>query len=141
MTPKPKPTEQPTVDKLTEEQLGEFIHRFIQLKGYTYGFWNGEVVQAKLTDIVDVLKAIGYKSPDEIPAIERAAMERVLKELRDRVAIEFKKSMEESRQEPFDASNLNDEHKILWKGHANAYSEVISEIDRESELLGKGDEG
>ena len=50
--------------------------------------------------------------------------------LRQAVAVEYKKSTEEAHRRPFDAAHLNKEHRILWRGHASAYSEVLSHIDQ-----------
>lgn len=52
-----------------------------------------------------------------------------LRELRRVIAIEYREAMEDSEANPFGVENLDYEHKILWKGHASAYREVISYID------------
>lgn len=61
----------------------------------------------------------------------------VLREVKEALQIEFKKANLESERDPFDAANLNDEHHILWKGEANAYSETIQYLNRLLELSGQ----
>lgn len=49
--------------------------------------------------------------------------------IRQAVAVEYKKAVSESNQTPFQEDNLNEEHHILWKGETNAYSETLSYLD------------
>lgn len=65
----------------------------------------------------------------ELRAVACKAEDEILKLMRARIAIEYKKAITESDRQPFPSEKLNKEHKIIWRGHANAYSEVLSDID------------
>ena len=59
-----------------------------------------------------------------------AAYRETLKMVRKSVAIEYKKAVDEAYANPFPGEKLNKEHRLLWLGTSNGYSEVLSEIDR-----------
>jgi hypothetical protein len=54
-------------------------------------------------------------------------------EMRRILSIEYNKANDEAWSNPFKNERLDREHLLLWRGHANAYSETISYIDQ---LLG-----
>ena len=63
-------------------------------------------------------------------AVAEAAYRETLKMVRKSVAIEYKKAVDEAYANPFPGEKLNKEHRLLWLGTSNGYSEVLSEIDR-----------
>ena len=55
-----------------------------------------------------------------------------LADIRQAVAIEYKKAIDESETRPFQVESLDYEHRLLWKGKANAYSEMLSFLDEQA---------
>jgi len=70
-------------------------------------------------------------------AVAREAERCTLEQVREKVAIELRKSIVESAANPFPVENLNKEYKLLWRGHANGLSDFLSEIDNSLQELKK----
>jgi hypothetical protein len=64
----------------------------------------------------------------DMKEVEQAKQE-TIQEFRKAIAIEYHKAVIESKSCPFPNDNLNNEHKLLYKGHANAYSETLVYLD------------
>lgn len=109
--------QKPPKDRI--ELIGEVDQIILDITGlFLVGKGTGiDAVKAR-NQILDLI-------PDELPK-EKPPL---LAETRKAIAIEYKKAIEESEARPFASENLNNEHRILWKGHANAYSEVLSYLD------------
>jgi len=48
-----------------EDRNTEFILRFLEDKR-SYAYWDGQTIKAELSDIIAVLKELGYRKPGEL---------------------------------------------------------------------------
>jgi hypothetical protein len=124
-------------DLLTELQ----IHMALM---NAYGAISGELSAEAAREWVRIILAAqrqklvdeGWMSPAGVVAMIRMRQDEVeqarideRQSLRAKVAIEYNKCIREAEANPFPSEVLNHEHMILWRGHANAYSEVMSHLD------------
>ena len=110
----------------SENDLPEYLDKELcKVLAIRYGYADGGAMDWIQKNLFQPLLAL---FPD-VEEAKREERERIIKELRNKVAIEYKKCIEEAEANPFPSETLNQEHKLIWCGHASALSDVLSELD------------
>lgn len=127
---------------LTEEQLDGFLDDLTS-DVLQYGLLESIRASAKAV-MQQLVKDAGYKSPDEIPAIERAAVERVKRIALESIAAEheYPQDMPDELWVELNGNRLNTTKamrstvRLTKNGITDRFLEALK-----SSLLGKGDKG